>query len=83
MASEFYNMGGRRHCFWTAEDTPILARALTKGATSDAVARLLLGRNGLAREADERVIRERFAASAYGFTPVDVETARLENEGVL
>jgi hypothetical protein len=34
MASEFYNFGGERHCFWTAEDSAILSRQMSKGAAN-------------------------------------------------
>jgi hypothetical protein len=34
MASDFYTMRGERHCFWTAEDSAILARMMSRGAAN-------------------------------------------------
>jgi hypothetical protein len=76
MASNFYNFGGTRRCFWTAEDSAIMARNATRTAgpnAGPAAFRKVLGIHGVnylhSQDADVRVIQAYAADRTAGFPP--------------
>lgn len=71
MASDFYNFGGERCCFWTPEDSAILTRVILRGCKGDDECRKALGRWGEARRADEAAALAWAGRRSLGETPAD------------